>query len=92
VGATDIEIATLIEGLRRHYPAQPLDADGWGDWYDDFADVPPDIIAAACRDWRRSDNRWAPTPGQLLALCVDAKIRKHLSRRAEEAITLLEAK
>lgn len=36
---------------------------------DDFASVPPDLLADACNGWRRdAENRFFPTSGRLLAL------------------------
>lgn len=93
--ATEEQIMFHVGKLALHYP-QPDLAEGanksrWNDWFDDFADVPEDVLAAACRDWRRSPSRFAPSPGQLLELCVGFKIRRLLANRAELAISELES-
>lgn len=67
---TQTELASHLERLFAHYP-QVVMTDSqlegrWGDWFDDLGNLPADIIAAGCRDWRRSSERFAPTPGQLL--------------------------
>ncbi|MNL27165.1 hypothetical protein D3C87_1487370 [compost metagenome] len=36
------------------------------DWYDDLEGLPLQVIEATARDWRRSNARFAPTPGQFL--------------------------
>lgn len=63
--------AVLIEGLRLHYPAQKLNESEAelvaADWLEDFDHVPLDVLEHACRRWRRSPARFAPSPGQLLA-------------------------
>jgi hypothetical protein len=65
-------ILDRIAALALHYPARPLtDAQAErlaADWIADLGHLPADILDAACRDWRRSANGFAPTPGQLLAL------------------------
>ena len=65
------KLAVLIEGLSSHYPRMSRDdaaADQWArDWLDDTAHLPPFVVKQACDEWRRSDERWMPTPGQLLA-------------------------
>lgn len=70
--APPVLIAPTLERLFAHYPVTDLSEAShrtrWRDWLDDFADVPADVLEAACRDWRRSPERFAPSPGQLLAL------------------------
>lgn len=89
--ATDIEISYWVTRLRRHYSNAPLDQDGFDDWVMDLGDVPLDVLIAACRDWRRSPAKWAPTPGQLRELMVDLKIRRTLAERADTVLRMLEA-
>ena len=38
------------------------------DWLEDLAHLPEDVIDAACAGWRRAENKFAPTPGHLLAI------------------------
>lgn len=69
---TPAKAMELLERLFQHYPPKALNADAqkaaWIDWLEDVADLPEDVLADACRAWRRADNRFAPSPGQLLAL------------------------
>lgn len=62
----------LLEKLFQHYPPKALNAaaqkSSWEDWLEDVGHLPQDVLADACRAWRRADNKWAPAPGQLLAL------------------------
>ena len=64
--------AQLITRLVGHYPQQVLSDDiraGLAeDWLEDLAHLPEDIIDAACAGWRRAENKFAPTPGHLLAI------------------------
>ncbi|MBW7057524.1 hypothetical protein KY389_12610 [Paracoccus bogoriensis] len=65
-------IAQLVTRLIGHYPQQPLPEDvrkGVAeDWLEDLGHLPEDIIDAACAGWRRAENKFAPTPGHLLAI------------------------
>jgi hypothetical protein len=94
-GSSPETITMCVGKLSLHYPQPSMDenanATRWGDWFDDFAETPPDILEAACRDWRRSDARFAPSPGQLLAKCFGTRFRETLQRRASECIELLES-
>lgn len=63
-------LATL-ERLFQHYPQAATEAGHkafWEDWAEDVEGIPLDVLTAACRDWRRSTEKWRPTAGQLLAL------------------------
>lgn len=64
--------ANLITRLIGHYPQQPLPEEVRKavaeDWLEDLAHLPEDIIDAACAGWRRAENRFAPTPGHILAI------------------------
>lgn len=95
LAATDPQIIALVGRLSLHYPQPALNedanADRWADWCADLRHLPADIIAAACRDWRQSPAKYAPTPGQLLENCGGLRMRKILLQRAEDAIALLEA-
>lgn len=96
VGET--EAIRTLEALFLHYPARALSQAEhgliWGDWIDDLADIPADMLASACRMWRRSSERFAPSPGQLLAKVGGSKHwgleRKAFVRRAEEVLSLVE--
>jgi len=63
--------AVAVERLSAHYPRidrDELAAQHWAeDWLSDTAHLPPLVIEEACAAWRRSEERWMPTPGQLLS-------------------------
>jgi hypothetical protein len=69
--ASVLEIAAVVERLFAHYfrPDMPdsAAANRLDDWYDDLDGLPVDVLQATARDWRRSDAKYAPTPGQFLA-------------------------
>lgn len=97
--AREEEIAAHVERLRLHYPAtanmgETAQALAWEDWFSDLGDVPPDVIEAACVAWRRSDARFAPSPGQLMAKVGGAnhwgKARLLYERRARDVLRLIE--
>jgi hypothetical protein len=95
IPASEEQVTLHLGKLVLHYPQPDLpegaNKSRWNDWFDDFALIPEDILAAACRDWRRSSARFAPSPGQLLELCVSAEYRRLLANRASDAIAILEA-
>lgn len=69
--AADRDVLGLLEALFQHYP--PLGGEAgqkqrWADWLEDVGHLPADVLRDACKAWRQGDNRWAPNPGQLLAL------------------------
>lgn len=89
----------LLEGLFLHYPARALSvaesAVIWADWVEDLGELPEDVLSSACRMWRRSSERFAPSPGQLLAKVGGSKHwgleRRGYVRRASETLAILEA-
>tara|TARA_R110002073_G_scaffold303806_1_gene472266 strand:+ start:4355 stop:4861 length:507 start_codon:yes stop_codon:yes gene_type:complete len=87
------EIAQLIRRLAWHYPQPPRLAAAQRaiaeDWLADMAHLPADIIDAACAQWRRAANEYAPTPGQLLALANPIwEQRRTLAIRAERFLEI----
>lgn len=87
--ATQKQIAGHIEALAVMYPQQArTDADHtvWvRAWYADLADYPADVIEAGCVAWRRSDERFMPTPGQLRKkMDRIVSFRRILHKRAEK--------
>lgn len=91
--ASRTEIVRHVGALSLHYPQPDLPeaahATRWDDWLSDFAEVPADILEAACRDWRRSAERFAPSPGQLLEKVKWIAYRKSMLTRAQMAISRL---
>ncbi len=92
--ARDDEVAVILERLFAHYwrpditPA--LARTRLADWYEDLSGLPLRSLAAAARDWRTSAERFAPTPGQFLALARKYQAETYLARTAEKYIALLE--
>lgn len=92
-----VTAATLLLRLFVHYPQPNLkigDQDAsellMEDWLDDLEDVPHDLLAEACRAWRRSRATWRPTPGQLLdKIAGPLEMRRAYRRRAAETLRLL---
>lgn len=84
----------LIERLARHYPRQPrndMEADLYfEDWADDVAEIPQDVLASACAQYRRSEARFMATPGQIRALAEP--ILKYRERLHSRAVDLIKAK
>lgn len=62
----------MMVALLSHFPLRPMSdserASVARDWLIDLSPLPADIIAAACQEWRRGANAFAPNPGQLLGL------------------------
>lgn len=84
-------VAALIEQLSALYPqAATSESDDLirvRAWLTDLAEYPTDAIEAACIAWRRSPERWMPTPGQLIALIKPiVSHRERLLRRADDVI------
>lgn len=84
-------VAALIEGLAAHYPqaGRTLGDDEvrTDAWLQDMAEYPTDAIESACIQWRRSPERWMPTPGQLIALIEPIVThRRRLMERGERII------
>jgi len=89
--------AQLITRLIGHYPQQAQSDDIRAgiaeDWLEDLAHLPEDVIDAACAGWRRAANKFAPTPGQLLAIANPiVTIRRFLAQQGAQITGLPEAK
>lgn len=70
--ASPKEIGLSLVRLFSHYPPRNdlpagLSDQRMGDWFNDLAEYPADVLEAACAAWRRSKERFAPSPGQLIA-------------------------
>lgn len=81
-------IVARLEALFRHYPASGGGGTTvWKDWLEDVGHLPDHVLADACRKWRRSDARFAPSPGQLLKLVdPDYLYRRKLAELAIKAL------
>lgn len=93
IPASPNDIAEMIRRLAWHYPQPPRTAQAQRaiaeDWLADLAHLPADIIDAACSQWRRAPNVYAPNPGQLLALADPIwRHRRALAERAERLLEL----
>jgi hypothetical protein len=89
--------AQLIARLVGHYPQQAMADDIRAgiaeDWLEDLAHLPEDVIDAACAGWRRAENKFAPTPGQFLAIANPiVTIRRFLAQQGAQITGLPEAK
>ena len=97
VPAKPARAAQLITRLIGHYPQQAMADDIRAgiaeDWLEDLAHLPEDVIDAACAGWRRAENKFAPTPGQFLAIANPiVTIRRFLAQQGAQITGLTEAK
>lgn len=71
----EMVILDEIKGLSLHYPARKLAPKDHARWLGDFVTdlvgggFNESDVAIACRNWRTSDAKKMPTPGELLAYC-----------------------
>lgn len=79
------EIAALVLRLLQHFwtaadPPEMRQAQ-MEDWIEDLREFGAELVADACREWRRRDDARRPTPGQIRALCIAAQReqREHLA-------------
>lgn len=81
--ASPREIGSQLVRLFAHYPAQAgADMESVAaDWIADMRYVSAKAFSEAVQTWRRSTNRFRPTPGQLLAIIAELEepIRKKLA-------------
>lgn len=85
------QIAAHIARLANHYHATPRgDAAAQcyaEDWLDDLSHLPDDIIEAACVKWRRDDNKFMCSPGELLKYANEIlRYRRFYADRAESVL------
>lgn len=96
VPAEDEEKALILEKLFAHYPrpelTEGLARTRLNDWYDDLNGFPARALEAAAREYRRSTERFAPSPGQFLALVPQFNIEAHVARIAQLYIEAIEAR
>lgn len=70
--ATPKEVGLILARLFSHYPPRndlspALSDQRMGDWFRDLAEYPADVLEASAAAWRRSKERFAPSPGQFIA-------------------------
>lgn len=90
-------IMAHIGKLLSHYPPSAgsavMDKLWWSDWIEDLEGVPADLIEAGCALWRRSAERWAPTPGQFLETIKPMmSMRQALLQRVTKTLELAEGR
>ena len=93
--AQDSEIAVLIERLRANYPefddlpetVLELTVE---DLINDLEGFPATLLHEACKRWRNSEARRAPTAGQLKALVAkELRAAERVAELAANAMTML---
>lgn len=89
------QIAVEIEALALHYPAMSRTREESKivnrNWIEDLDGWPIDILRETCRQWRNSNERFFPTPGQLKAMGEKIlSARKVLADRSREYLLLTE--
>ena len=73
--SSTVEIMGEIKALSQHYPRRQLSAADQVRWFEDYANDLSDAgfdatdVRIACANWRTSEEKSMPTPGQLLAYC-----------------------
>lgn len=84
------EVSVEIVKLLAHYPQtgptdQKLAISVAEDWLEDMANVSAKGFRAAVTSWRRSTQRFRPSPGQLLAVIeeLEGPLRRALASRLE---------
>jgi hypothetical protein len=76
----------LIARLLVHYwtenmPASMREAQAQ-DWLDDLREFGAEVVAEACRRWRRQPGGRRPTPGDIRALCIEEQETYGIGLRA----------
>lgn len=89
------QFAVILEKLWLHYPENRLtpaeQKQVKQDWWRLMGHLPADILQAAADAYVLSPARFAPTPGQLLALVAKPMgYRKALADRARETMDLIQ--
>lgn len=97
VAATPEQIVTILTRLDAVMPSRNLDEEMQTQRFlmyaEDLADVPLDSLLSASKKWRTNAvNKWFPTPGELLAMCETACVRRRKAQTFEAiANTRMEA-
>jgi hypothetical protein len=80
------ELTGLIVSLLNHYwtanDLLPVREQQVSDWLDDLKEFPTEIVAEACRQWRRKPGTRRPLPGDIRALSMELH-GDHLDRDSE---------
>jgi hypothetical protein len=97
VAAPQRRTAALLAKLFIHYPraemAQGLNDERMRDWIQDLREYPADVVEAAAASWRRSKERFAPSPGQFIAKAEPIfAARRAFRDRAEKVLAAVQAK
>lgn len=83
----DRQVAATIARLLLHYWAPGELSDEArramaADWLEDLSEFGPEIVANACREWRRRPINRRPLPGEIRAICIEQQTK------AQERIAL----
>ncbi|SFC44579.1 hypothetical protein [Tropicimonas isoalkanivorans] len=89
--ATTSEVRQAVTALLNHYPSRPLSEEAAAavleDWITDLRTCPADVILAACQQWRREPNTFAPTPGHIIERAEPImRVRQVYLRMARDAL------
>lgn len=89
-------VAVLLSYYRQPDRALEMEEDIAGQWGEDIEEYPLWAVEEACRIWRRTpDNRRAPYPGEIRAMCerlvVQARQQRDRLRRCLEMPSLIAA-
>lgn len=92
---SDRQVAGLIARLLLHFWA-PSDLPEAArkamaqDWLDDLREFGPEIVAAACTQYRRQPGQKRPTPGDIRAICADEQFARSERLALQPPIELTE--
>lgn len=82
------EILEEIRALSLHYPRRQLSPKDQLRWLEDYADdmggYRPMDVRLACAQWRQSEARGMPTPGELITKCRAMVSPDRITRQAPE--------
>lgn len=67
---TAVQIARLLAHYWTTHEPEAVRRMVAEDWLDDLAEFAPEIVTAACREWRRQPGGRRPTPGDIRGLCI----------------------
>ncbi len=71
-GAVLARVYSLLAHYRGNDLPNAVEAAVAADWLDDVGGFPEDVVAGACRRWRRGPKmRYRPLPGEIREICLD---------------------